>query len=121
MSFSNTCCSKKATPASPNPFCGSGNLGVSTALGCFMAGNPTQAVSQILGWSIVVGGGVAFLLIIYSGFQISTAQGDPKKMQAASELLTSAVSGLILIIFSIVILNVIGVSILGLDKFGFDL
>lgn len=80
-----------------------------------------MAIEQILGWAISVGGGVAFLLIVYAGFQISTAQGDPKKMQAARDLLTSAISGLILIVFSVAILNVVGVSILHLDLFGFTI
>lgn len=98
-----------------------GDLVVSTGLGCLNAGDPAALIGQILGWAVVVGGGVAFLLIVYAGFQITTATGDPKKMHAANELLTAAVSGLILIVLSIVILNTIGVSILGLDRFGFSL
>lgn len=122
------CCNPKSEcPLSPAPppggpsgpsgstdvFCG-GGLGVNTAIGCLMAGDPKQAVSQILGWAIVVGGGIAFLLTVYAGFQITTAQGDPKRLQAGQELLTSALSGLFLIVFSVVILNFIGVQVLGL-------
>ncbi len=104
-----------------SPLCGKGNLGVQTAIGCLMAGDPKQLISQLLGWGVVVGGGVAFLLIILAGFQMTTAAGDPKKVQAARELLMSAISGLILIVLSVVFLNFVGVSILGLDKLGFKI
>jgi hypothetical protein len=76
-------------------------------------------LSFILKWAVGVGGGIAFLLIVYSGFMIMTATGDPKRLQAGQELLTSAVSGLILLILSIFILKFIGVDILGLGAFGF--
>ena len=48
-----------------------------------------------------------------------TATGDPKRIQAGQELLTSAIGGLILLIFSVFILKFIGVDVLGLCKFGF--
>lgn len=66
-----------------------------------------------------VGGGIAFLLIIYAGFLIMTATGDPKRIQAGQELLTSAISGLILLVLSVFVLKFIGIDILGLCKFGF--
>lgn len=100
-----------------NPLC-DGGLGVNTAIGCLSAGRPTVFIGQLLGWAIVVGGGIAFLLAAYAGFQISTAAGDPKRVQAARELLTSALSGLLLIIFSIALLKVIGINILSLSTFG---
>jgi hypothetical protein len=65
-----------------------------------------------------IGGGIAFLLIIYGGFLVMTSTGDPKRLQAGQELLTSAIGGLILLILSMFILNVIGINVLGLDKFG---
>lgn len=105
-------------------FCGSDNSpnnGVDTAIGCLMANDPKQFISQLLGWGISVGGGISFLLIIFAGFQIATAAGDPKRVQAGRELLFAAISGLILIILSIMLLNIIGVTVLGLDKLGFRL
>ncbi len=96
-------------------------LGVNTAIGCLMAGDPKAMISQLLGWGTIVGGGIAFLMIVLAGLQIVMAGGDPKKIQAAKELITSAISGLILIIFSVILLNVIGVKILGLNSLGFSL
>lgn len=104
----------------PVPYCGTNGLGVNTAFGCLMAGNPKQLISQLLNWGVVVGGGISFLMIIFAGFQMTTAGGDPKKVQAAQELMVSAISGLILIVLSVVFLNFVGVSVLGLDTLGFQ-
>lgn len=120
------CCTPKVVTSGggPSPLCGTGvdlNLGVNTAIGCLMAGDPKQLVSQLLGWGVGVGGGIAFLMIIFAGFQMATASGDPKRVKAAQELLTSALAGLILIVLSVVLLNFIGVNILGLNNLGFSL
>lgn len=103
-----------------SPFCPDGTS-ISTAIGCIAAGDPKAMISQLLGWGTIVGGGIAFLMIVLAGLQIVMAGGDPKKVQAAKELITSAISGLILIIFSVILLNVIGVKILGLKSLGFSL
>jgi hypothetical protein len=66
-----------------------------------------------------IGSGIAFLLIVYAGFLIMTAAGNPERLKAGQELMTSAISGLILLVFSIFVLKFIGVDILGLCKFGF--
>lgn len=89
-----------------------------TAIGCIPASDSDQFIEWVLRWSFGIGGGIAFLLIIFSGFQIITSSGDPKRMQAGRELLTAAVSGLILLIFSVFILRLIGVDILGIPGFG---
>ncbi len=82
-----------------------------------MAGDPKQLVSQLLGWGVGVGGGIAFLMIVLAGFQMATASGDPKRVQAARELLMSALAGLLLIVFSLVLLNFLGFGILKLPGF----
>ena len=60
-------------------------------------------------------------MIVYAGFQMATAAGDPKRVKASQELLTAALGGLILIVISIALLNFLGVTVLGLDLFGFKL
>ena len=82
-----------------------------------MAQDPKQFISQLLGWGVGIGGGIAFLMIVLAGFQMATASGDPKKVQAARELLMSALAGLIIIALSLVLLNFIGVKILNLPGF----
>jgi hypothetical protein len=94
--------------------------GISTAIGCIhVLDTPEAFLSDILKWAVGIGAGIAFLLMLYAGFMIMTASGSPERLKAGQELLTSALAGLILLIFSIFILKFIGVDILGLGKFGF--
>lgn len=84
-----------------------------------MLGSTNEFLTSILKWATGVGSGIAFLLMLYAGFMIMTAAGNPERIKAGQELLTSAVAGLILLIFAVFILKFIGVDILGLDAFGF--
>lgn len=103
-----------AQPNSTNNtlFCGDGNI--NTAIGCIPFSNPTEFSAFILKWAIGIGGGIAFLLIAYAGIMITTSSGNPDRLKAGQELLTSAISGLIMLVFSIFILRIIGVDILGI-------
>ena len=92
---------------------------IDTAIGCIPL-EGSGLVGFILGWAIGIGGGIAFLLMIYAGFLMMTSQGDPKRLQAGQELLTSAIMGLILLIFSVFILRLIGVDILGIPGLSSD-
>ena len=92
--------------------CGSSAL--DTAIGCINISDPNAFIKDVLSWGIGVGGGIAFLLILYGGFLVMTSQGDPKRLSAGQELITSAIMGLILLIFSVFILKVIGVDILAI-------
>jgi len=60
-----------------------------------------------------VAGGIAFLMILYGGFTIMMSAGNPEKLNSGKEIITSAISGLLLIVFSAVILRIIGIDILG--------
>jgi len=92
-----------------------GGPGVTTALGCV----PTDT-QQLAGWillnAIKVGGGIAFLLMLFGAFQILTSTGDPQKLKSGSETITNALTGLIFIIFSLFLLNLIGVKIFNLPE-----
>jgi hypothetical protein len=87
---------------------------LNTAIGCIPFGDTNALVGFILRWAIGVGGGIAFILIVIAAFQIMSSSGDPERLKAGQELLTSALAGLIMLIFSVFILKVIGVDILGL-------
>jgi hypothetical protein len=98
------------------------NTEIYTAIGCVPVLNNDNGASLmtfILRWAVGVGGGIAFLLIVYGGFMVMTSSGNPERLKAGQELLTSAISGLILLIFSVFILKFIGIDILGLNAFGF--
>lgn len=93
------------------PTCDRGN-GVNTAIGCIPMSDQNTFLAFILRWAIGIGGGIAFILIIYASFMIMSSSGNPERVQAGKELLTSAIAGLIMLIFSIFILRIIGVKIL---------
>ncbi len=88
-----------------------------TAFGCIQS-DPQQFVGEVLRLGVGLGGGIAFLLILFGGFQILTSAGDPEKLTAGRELVTSAITGLLLVIFSIFILRLIGYNIFGIPGFG---
>jgi hypothetical protein len=96
----------------------SGSQRLYTAIGCIPISGSNKFIRFLLTWGIGIAGGIAFILIIVAAFQIITSSGDPKKLQAGRELMTSAVAGLVLLIFSILILRIIGVNILGIPGFG---
>lgn len=99
---------------SPGCVASNGQFGVRTAIGCIPVNSSDDLIGFFLRWGLGIIGGIAFLLILYAGFQIMTSRGDPKKLQAGQELLTSAIAGVIMLIFSVFILRVIGVDILGI-------
>jgi len=106
-----------ATVLCKDPSCGKcAKDAVWTAFGCIST-DPSGFFGSILKVGIGIGGGIAFLLILFGGFQILTSAGDPEKLQAGREVVTSAITGLLLIIFSIFLLRLIGVNIFGIPEF----
>jgi hypothetical protein len=88
---------------------------IDTAIGCvpvFGGAGTIDLMTFILGWGVGIAGGIAFLLMVYAGFQIMTSSGNPTKLQAGKELFGAAISGLLLLIFSAFIMRVVGVDIL---------
>lgn len=91
-------------------------LAVDTAIGKINT-DPVNFVKSIFAIILSLSGGVALLLIIFSGYKLMLSQGNPEKAQEAKETLTAAIVGLLFIIFSLVILQVIGVDILRIPGF----
>lgn len=89
-----------------------------TALGCITTSEPQEFVAWILKSAIGIAGGIAVLLIIFGGFLIILSSGDPQRLQTGKEILTSAIIGLLVIIFSMFLLQIIGVEILQIPGFG---
>lgn len=78
--------------------------------------DPAGFVGRIFAIILSLSGAVALLIITFSGFRLSFSQGNQEKVQEAREMLTAAVIGLLFIIFSTTLLEVIGVDILGLKN-----
>lgn len=98
-------------------FCDSGDI--RTALGCIGADDPVFLVNQIVSWTAGLGAGAAFFGIVYSGFLLTTAAGDTKKVAESRSWLSSSLLGLLIISTAVVLLNFIGVQFLGLNNWGF--
>jgi hypothetical protein len=99
-------------PTGPTAGCPYGSI--NTALGCFNIGTPNIFVIYLLRAGIGVGGGIAFLLMVYAGFMIMTSSGDPRRLAAGKELLTAAISGLLFLVGGTYVLRLIGVDLLGI-------
>lgn len=97
--------------------CSSQN-GMLTGMGCIPLDLNTFITSFILTTGIGIGGGFALLCIIYAAFMMQSSQGNPEKLKKAQEMITSCIMGLMLIIFSVLIMKIIGVNILRIPGFG---
>lgn len=85
---------------------------INSAIGCIPFVDTNKLAEFFLKWGIGIGSGIAFLLIVYAGFMIMTSAANPQRLKAGQELLTAAITGLIMLIFSVFILRAIGVDIL---------
>lgn len=102
------------TPAANEITCENGS-GINTALGCLkfdVAGG--GLINSVMGLAIGLGGAAALMLMLYGFYILTTSAGIPDKVKAGQEIITSAVGGLLFIIFATVLMNLIGIKILGL-------
>ena len=90
---------------------------VATAIGNINT-DASGFIKSIFSLVLGISGGIALIFIIISGYRIMASRGNPEALQGAQEQLTSAIIGLLFIIFSLVILQIIGVDILRIPGFG---
>lgn len=91
--------------------------GIYTAIGCVPT-EPKTLIESVLKYGTLAAGGIAFLVMILAALQMITAEGNPETLKNARDKFYSAIIGLLLIIFSVLLMQVIGVDILGLPGFG---
>ncbi|HEX9817869.1 MAG TPA: pilin [Patescibacteria group bacterium] len=91
--------------------------GLWTAIGCIPV-NPQGVIKTLIQLGLSIGGGVTLLLILAGAFRLSVSAGDPKQAEEAREQITSAVIGLLFIIFSVTMLRFIGIQFLQIPGFG---
>ncbi len=92
------------------------NPAIATAIGCIHT-NPAALVKDVLTFAVGIGGGLAFLMMLLGAFQMITSAGNPETLQAGKERFTSAIIGLLFIIFTVLLLQIIGVGILAIPGF----
>ncbi len=96
--------------------CG-GTEGIKTAIGCVPTGDLEPFLTFLLRFALGISGGVVLLMVLSIGYTLITSQGNPEKIKGIQENVTALITGLILIFFSMVLLQAIGADILGLAPF----
>lgn len=79
--------------------------------------NFSDTVSSLFLILLGFAGAVAVILIIFSGYNMMLSEGNAEKVKSARETLTAAIAGLLFILFSGAILQIIGVDILKIPGF----
>lgn len=95
----------------------SGKTGIYTAIGCVPT-EPKALVEGLLKYGTMAAGAIAFLMMLLGALGMITAEGNPEAIKHAQEQFYSALIGLLIIIFSVLLMQVIGYDILGLPGFG---
>lgn len=112
-------CEGEKCSSAGGTLCGGDNVnnpGIQTAIGCIHT-IPKEFVKDFMRLGVGIGGGVAFLLIILGAFRMLTSAGNPQTLKEGQDILTSAVIGLLLVIFATLLLKIIGVDILSIPGF----
>jgi len=91
--------------------------GAWTALGCIPTDLSRILKDYIFVYGLGIAGGIAFLMILFGGFKILTSTGNPESIAQGGQMITSALAGLLIIIFSVAILKLIGVDIFKIPGF----
>lgn len=92
------------------------NYNCVTAFGTIST-EPSAFIKSVLILILSLSGGILVLFLIINGYRLMTSQGDPDKIKEARESIISAIAGLLMIIFSIALLQLITVDILGIPGF----
>ena len=115
-------CMRQPPPAAAEPPC-NGPLdadgkctSVKTSLGDFST-EPGAFVLRIFAILLASSGAIALLLIMRAGYRIMTSRGNPEGIKEGREQITAAIVGLLFLIFSIVLLQVIAGDLLKIPGF----
>lgn len=92
--------------------------GMWTAIGCIPTDVNGFLERYIFKYGPGMAGGIAFLYFLYGCFLILTSSGDPEKVTQGKEIIVAAISGLLLIIFSVFLLKIVAQDIIGIPGFG---
>lgn len=76
-------------------------------------GDVRDVLQLIVRGLLYIAGGLAVIYLIWSGFQYMTAAGDPEKAQKARSSIIYAIVGIIVIMLSFVIVNVVANTLRG--------
>jgi hypothetical protein len=88
-----------------------------TAVGCVSVSGSGLA-ADLIKIMLGIGGGVALLSLLNAAFKLSISRGDTSKIKEAKELVTASVTGLLFLIFSVIIMQFVGVQIFHIPGLG---
>lgn len=87
-----------------------------TGIGCIST-NPVTATRDLLEFMLGVGGLFVVFQILVGSFQLVVSRGNPQALQQARERITNSVIALLLIVFSVTILEFVGRTVLHIPGF----
>lgn len=93
------------------------DVGVMTAVGCIPT-QPKAFIQGILKFVTFASGGIALILMFIGAFNMVASAGNPENLKKANDQFVNAVIGLLFILFSVLLLQVIGADILDIPGFG---
>ncbi len=73
----------------------------------------TALLKFVRTWLLGIAGAVAVLFIVIGGVKLVTSVGNPKRLEDAKKTLTYAIIGLVAVLLSTVILNIIAGDLVG--------
>lgn len=82
-----------------------------TVFGC-VATQPQAFVQSILSIVFGISGGIAFLAVLAGSGIVLTSTGSPERLQTGKDIIVSSLFGILLILFSVFLLNFVGYDIL---------
>jgi hypothetical protein len=88
-----------------------------TAIGCLKTA-PNEAVRQIFGLALGLGGIFILIQILLGAFGLITSSGNPSAIQKAKSRIIDSVIALLFVVFSVTIVQLIGISIFNLPGMG---
>lgn len=91
-------------------------LGSYTALGCIPT-SPDGFATWFLNKIMLVLGGIALMVMFFGVFTIISSAGVPEKLNEGKDMITASFAGIIFILFSILMLKVVGYDIFKLPDF----
>lgn len=89
---------------------------IKTAIGCVPI-DPAPLMAGLIKYVVGISGGIALLLMIFGSFQMITSAGNAETLKKGREQFVSAVIGLLFVIFAVLLMQIVGVDILGLPGF----
>lgn len=87
-----------------------------TGIGCIPT-NPMAAIGKLMNLLLGISAVFVFAQILIGAFKLMTSRGDTKGVQDAKERITNSVIAMLFILFSVSILEFIGVDVLSIPGF----